>query len=319
MSQRLNSILNRTKGDRLIWAVVLILSLVSLLAVYSSTGSLAYKQQKSGNFYLIKQVMILGFGLLIIYWVHKVNYARFAKWAVFLYLVSIPLLLWTLVFGTSVHEGSRWIKIPLVNLTFQTSDLAKLALFMFLARMLSIKQSVIKSFKEGFIPVMVPVLLTCALIAPANLSTALMLGFTCTLIFFIGRVKFAHLGVLLLVGIMGLGVIYGISKLMHGRAKTWEGRASNFFNKKGDDYQVQQAKIAIALGGLTGKGPGNSVQCNFLPHSDSDFIYAIIIEEYGLLGGAFLILLYLVFLWRSIVIFRRCPYAFGAFLAVGLS
>lgn len=320
----MKQILSRTKGDKMIWAVVLMLSLISLLAVYSSTGSLAYKQQKHASYFLIKQIMVLGLGLLIIYWVHKVNYARFAKWSVFMYLISLPLLLWTLFFGTSIHEGSRWLRIPVVNLTFQTSDLAKLALFMFLARVLSIKQPVIKDFRKGFIPVLVPMLLTCLFIAPANLSTALMLGFTCTLMFFIGRIQVKHLFVLFLAGVMGIAFIYGVSKLTgFGRADTWEERVKDFFGKKTaekpENYQVLQAKIAIASGGITGKGPGNSVQCNFLPHPYSDFIYAIIIEEYGLLGGAVVIILYLVFLWRSIVIFRRCPYAFGAFLAVGLS
>lgn len=309
----------------MIWTVVVLLSLISLLAVYSSTGSLAYRSQKNASYFLIKHVMVLGFGIVIMYWVHKVNYARFARWAVFLYLLSLPLLVWTLFFGTTLNEGSRWLRIPVVNLTFQTSDLAKLALFMFLARVLSIKQPVIKSFKEGFLPVLVPMLLTCALIAPANLSTALMLGATCTIMFFIGRIQVSHLLLMFVVGIMGVGVIFGVSKLTgKGRAKTWEKRIATFFNKKEaadetDDYQVEQAKMAIANGGITGRGPGNSIQRNFLPHPYSDFIYAIIIEEYGMLGGALIIFLYLLFLWRSIVIFRRCPYAFGAFLAVGLS
>jgi cell division protein FtsW len=186
-------LLNKTKGDQVIWAVVMVLSLISLLAVYSSTGSLAYRSEKASSFFLLKQVMVLGLGLLIIYWVHNINYTKFAKVAVVLYLCSLPLLIYTLAFGAEINKGSRWIKLPVVNLTFQTSDLAKLALFMFLARVLSMKQPVIKDFRKGFIPVLVPMLLTCAFIAPANLSTALMLGVTCSIVFFIGRVRVQHL------------------------------------------------------------------------------------------------------------------------------
>src|SRR6185369_9820144 len=173
MADHMKNILKRTNGDKVIWGVVLVLSFISLLAVYSSTGSLAYRMEKNSVYYLAKQVMVLGLGLLIIYLVHNVNYTRFAKIAVVLYLLSLPLLLYTLFFGTSLNEGSRWIKLPVINLTFQTSDLAKLALFMFIARVLSMKQADIKDLKKGFIPVLLPMLFTCALIAPANLSTAL--------------------------------------------------------------------------------------------------------------------------------------------------
>ncbi|MBS1689409.1 MAG: FtsW/RodA/SpoVE family cell cycle protein [Bacteroidetes bacterium] len=332
----MSKLLKQTKGDQVIWGVVLILSFISLLAVYSSTGSLAYRMEKNASYYLIKQLMVLVLGVLIIYWVHKINYTKFAGVAIVLYLLSLPLLFYTLFFGTKLNEGSRWIRLPLINLTFQTSDLAKLALFMFLARMLSVKQNSIKDFKKGFMPVLIPVLLTCALIAPANLSTALMLGFTCCILFFIGRVQVKHIMLLAVAGIIGVVLLFTVSKLTgFGRASTWEQRIEDFAGKKKESannvkslaaeakqqgtYQVMQAKIAIANGGLTGRGPGNSLQRNFLPHPYSDFIYSIIIEEYGLVGGAIIIMLYLLFLWRSILIFRRCPYAFGAFLAVGLS
>ncbi len=323
----MNQLFKRTKGDQVIWAVVIVLSFISLLAVYSSTGSLAYRMDKNSSYYLIKQLMVLGLGLLIIYWVHKVNYTKFARIAILLYLISLPLLIYTLFFGTTLNEGSRWIRLPVINVTFQTSDLAKLALFMFLARIMSVKQAVIKEWKKGFMPVLVPVLVTCALIAPANLSTALMLGFTCCILFFIGRVKVSHIALLAFAGLIGVVMLFTVSKITgFGRAATWEQRIHDFIGKddengkkKEDVYQVQQAKIAIANGGVTGRGPGNSQQRNFLPHPYSDFIYSIVIEEYGLIGGAALIVLYLLFLWRSILIFRRCPYAFGAFLAVGLS
>ncbi len=325
MADRMKQLLTKTKGDQVIWGVVLLLSFISMLAVYSSTGSLAYRMEKNSSYYLVKQVMVLGLGLLITYWVHRVNYTKFARVAVILYLLSLPLLIYTLFFGTSLNEGSRWIKLPVINLTFQTSDLAKLALFMFLARVLSMKQAVIKDMRKGFIPVLLPMLFTCALIAPANLSTALMLGATCSILFYIGRVQVKHLMLLALVGFIGVCVLFTVSKITgFGRAKTWQQRIEDFGGKKKDGapedvYQVQQAKIAIANGGVTGRGPGRSLQKNFLPHPYSDFIFSIIIEEYGLLGGAVVVTLYLLFLWRSILIFKRCPFAFGAFLAVGLS
>jgi cell division protein FtsW len=301
--------------------------MISLLAVYSSTGSLAYRMDKNASYYLLKQLMVLGLGLMIIYWVHKVNYTKFARIAVVLFLFSLPLLIYTLFFGATLNEGSRWIKLPVINLTFQSSDMAKLALFMFLARILSIKQAVIKDFKKGFLPVLLPVLVTCALIAPANLSTALMLGFTCCILFFIGRVRVKHIMILGIAGVIGLAGLFIVSKATgFGRAATWEKRIMNFAgagsedaDKKGDDFQVLQGKIAIASGGFFGKGPGHSEAKDYLPHGYSDFIYANIIAEYGLFGGAVVVFLYLLFLWRSILIFKRCPFAFGAFLAVGLS
>jgi cell division protein FtsW len=282
---------------------------------------------KNASYYLVKQLSVLAVGLAIIYLVHRVNYTKFARISVLAYVISLPLLLYTLFFGTAINSGSRWIRLPVVNLTFQTSDLAKLALFMFLARLLSIKQDSIKDLKKGFIPVLVPVLLTCALIAPANLSTALMLGATCCILFFIGRVQVKHIGMLALAGVVGVALLFVVSKATgFGRAATWEKRIADFRGgndenggKKEEVFQVQQAKIAIANGGVFGRGPGHSLQRDYLPEAYSDFIYSSIIEEYGLIGGAFLVLLYLTFLWRSIMLFRRCPYAFGAFLAVGLS
>jgi cell division protein FtsW len=198
---------------------------------------------------------------------------------------------------------------------------------MFLARLLSIKQGSIKDLKKGFLPVLAPVFLTCAFIAPANLSTALMLGATCCILLYIGRVQVKHIGMLALAGIVGLVLLFAISKATNfGRAATWEKRIADFRGgndengvKKEEVFQVQQAKIAIANGGLFGRGPGHSLQRDYLPEAYSDFIFSSIIEEYGIVGGAVLILLYLTFLWRSIILFRRCPYAFGAFMAVGLS
>lgn len=324
----------KLKGDTIIWSVIIILSIISLIAVFSTTRTLAYKMNKDASHYLIKQLSFLAFGWLVMYWVHKINYTKFAKLSQIMFWISIPLLIYTLFFGANLNGGARWVRLPVINLTFQSSDFAKLALFMYLARLLSIKQEVIQDLKKGFLPILIPVLLVCALIAPANLSTALMLMATCSLLFFIGRASLKHIMLLGVIGILGMALIFGLSKLTGwGRAATWEKRIESFFQepdpqeKKGatyaaiddDKFQVTQAKIAIANGGLTGLGPGKGLQRDTLPEAYSDFIFASIIEEYGLLGGAILIFLYLLFLWRSILIFRRCPYAFGAFLAVGLS
>lgn len=331
----------KTKGDKVIWAAVVVLALISLLVVYSSTGTLAYRLSKSNESYLFKQVVFIAIGIMIIYFLHKVNYKLYSQIARLLFILSIPLLVYTLFFGVRLNEGSRWIRLPIIQMTVQTSDLAKLALFMYMSRLLSKKQDVIKDFKKGFLPVIIPVGLICLLIAPANLSTALLIGATSMLLMFIGRVSTRHL--LLVIGIALVPVMILISAAvihhkqnngeivkaethskLFGRVNTWINRVENFMYggadaDDDDNYQVNQAKIAIAKGGWMGVGPGNSEQRNFLPHPYSDFIFAIIIEEYGLMGGVFITFIYLVFLYRCIRIFRRCPYAFGAFLALALS
>lgn len=315
-------ILNKIKGDKVLWFVVLALACFSVLAVYSATRTLEWKLDKRSGFYLFKQVMELGLGFLIIFLVHRMNYAKFARWSKILFYISIPLLLYTLFFGVTLNQGSRWIAIPGAGRTIQSSDLAKLSIFLFLSLTLSRKQQVIKSFTKGFLPVLIPVLIICALIAPANLSTALLLGAACCMLFFIGRVDIKHIGLLIGVGIVGIALIFALSKAFDfGRASTWEKRIENFRGggDEDDNFQVTQASIAVANGMIFGKGPGNSEVKDVLPHPYSDFIFAIIVEEYGLLGAMVLIGLYMLFLWRSILIFKRCPYAFGAFLALGLS
>lgn len=340
-----NNLLKKTKGDKVIWALVVLLTLVSLLAVYSATGSLAYKNYKGNTeIFLFKQIAFILGGIMVIYFAHLVNYTFYsaaAKWA---FLISLPLLFYTLFFGVKMNEGSRWIRLPLINQTMQTSDFARLALFMYLARLLSKKQDVIKDLKKGYLPVIAPVVVTCALIAPANLSTALLLGASCMMLLFIGRVSTKHL--LMTIGLAAIPLVLLItaavirhgknndtetattvtvkkSSTLFGRVDTWIGRVESFIygSKDVDDdaYQVNQAKIAISKGGVFGVGPGNSTTRDYLPQAYNDFIYAIIIEEYGLLGGAFIMFIYLVFLYRCIRIYKRCPYAFGAFLALGLS
>ena len=335
---------SRTRGDKVIWTTVVLLAVVSLLVVYSSTGLLAYKMYKGNTeVYLFKQFAFIMVGVMVIYFAHQVNYTIYSKVAKILFLISIPLLIYTLFFGVKLNEGSRWIRLPIINMTFQTSDLAKLSLFMYLSRLLSKKQDTIKDFRKGFLPVITPVAVVCVLIAPANLSTALLIGATSLMLLFIGRVSAKHLLLTMAFALIPVVILVMAAVIRHktddgvaekpraeGRSRltvrvgTWVSRVETFIygGKEDNDennYQVNQAKIAIAKGGILGLGPGNSQQRNFLPHPYSDFIYAIIIEEYGLIGGAFIVFIYLIFLLRSIRIFRRCPFAFGAFLALGLS
>ncbi len=194
------NLVSKTKGDRVIWGIVIILTLVSLLVVYSSTGSLAYKYSRSTESYLFKQFGFIILGVLIIYFAHRVNYTIYSRIALPLFIVSVLLLIYTLFFGQTLNAGTRWIKLPVINMTFQTSDLAKLSLFMYLSRQLSRKQAVIKDFKKGFLPIIIPVAITCLFIMPGNLSTALLIGGTSILIMFIGRVSTKH--ILLTIGII---------------------------------------------------------------------------------------------------------------------
>ncbi|MEC5142240.1 FtsW/RodA/SpoVE family cell cycle protein [Chitinophaga sp. 212800010-3] len=316
--------LYRTKGDKVIWAIVLFLSLVSLMAVYSATGSLAYRERGGHTeYYLLKQLIVLGMGLAIIYFAHRVNYTIYSRVAQIGFLISIPLLIYTLAFGRHLNDASRWISLPIINLTFQTSDVAKLAIFMYVSRQLSRRQNMIGDFKKGFLPIIIPVGIICILIMPANMSTALLLGASCMLLCFIGRVPVRYLASMVAAGAFLVVMLFMVAKLtpMEMRTKTWEKRIDNFMHGDHTEtpYQVQQANIAIAGGGILGKGPGNSTQRNFLPHAYSDYIYATIIEEYGMMGAFLILAAYMILLLRSIRIYKRCPYAFGAFLAVGLS
>ncbi len=318
----MQALLKKIHGDKYIWLVVFLLSVFSLLAVYSSTGTLAYKYQ-SGNteYYLLKHLSILVIGLGLMYLAHLVDYRYYSRIAQLLLYVSVPLLIITLFMGTTLNTTPRWLTLPVINLTFQTSDLAKLALIMFLARVISKKQDIIHDYKNAFIPIILPVVVICILIAPANLSTALMLFTTCVLIMFIGRVKIAHIAAMagIMIGVLSIMILILTLTPTRGRLETWKNRIENFMDKDSEPYQVTQSKIAIAKGGIIGNGPGNSHQRNFLPHPYSDFIYSIIIEEYGLMGGALMIFLYLLFLFRTIKIVAKSPNAFGSLLAVGLS
>lgn len=315
---------NNLKGDIYIWLVVCMLSLFGILAVYSSTGTLAYAKQ-SGNteFYLIKQGGMLLLGLFIMWLSHLVDYRYYSRLSQILLFIAIPLLFYTLVFGSNVNDARRWITLPLIGLSFQTSDLAKLAIIMFIARFLSKRQDEIDNNKKTLWPIVASIIIVCGLIAPANLSTALVLFMTCMVLLFIGRIPIKSLLALSGIAILFFGIMLAIIINLpgQGRVQTWKARIESFTDKKDatGSYQNQQAKIAIAKGGIFGVGPGKSSQRNFLPSPYADFIFAIILEEYGMIGGLFLIFLYLFFLFRCIRIVIKSPKAFGALLAVGLA
>jgi cell division protein FtsW len=323
----LQNIMSKLKGDRWIWIIVIILSGWSLLAVYSSVGTLAYKEGKGTEMYLLKHFSIIAIGFVLMYLSHKLDYRYYAGISKILMGITIPLLLFTLVFGSSVNQASRWLTIPGIGMTFQTSDLAKLSLIVFLARMLSRKQEEIKDVKKAFLPIMGSVCGVFVLIAWANMSTAIMLFGVSVLLLLIGRISFKQIAIVS-AGVVLLGIIVvsiGPRRATYySRVKTFLGvekkeeSASPVSFQDDKNYQANNAKIAIATGGLFGKGPGNSVQRNVLPHPYSDFIYAIIIEEYGTVGGVILLFLYLAFMYRCIRIVTMSPKAFGTFLAAGL-
>ena len=312
------------KGDKAVWLVVLLLAILSILTVYSSIVTLAYKY-KGGDtvYYLMKHLFILvvGFGLML--GAHNLNYKYYSRISQLAIFISVPLLAITLIFGANINDASRWLVIPVINQTFQTSDLAKLALIMYLARLLYKKQDNIQDFKSAFLPIMVPVLLVCGLILPANFSTAAMLFTTCLIIMFIGRVNIKYILSLIGIGITSLILLLAIASAkpdLLPRMGTWAKRVESFSaGGSSGNYQADQAKIAIASAYPFGKGPGGSTQRNFLPHPYSDFIYAIVIEEYGLAGGVGVIILYLILFYRGIKIAQKAEKSFGTFLAVGLS
>lgn len=299
---------------------------MSLLLVYSSIVTLAYRHHDGNTlYYLFRHGFILVVGMGLMYLAHKVKFSYYSKIAQLALYVSIPLLFFTLLMGTNLNSANRWLTIPVINQTFQTSDLAKLALIMYIARFLAIKQDVIKDFQKGFLPLLVPIFVVCGLILPADLSTAAMLFVNCLILLFIGRASLKHMGLLVLAGIFALGMVYMTGKAMpgtFGRLDTWINRVETFSSpdeaSSNANYQTDQSKIAIAKGGLVRLAPGKSVQRNFLPHPYSDFIYSIVIEEYGLLGGIGFVLLYLMLLFRSIKIAANCPRTFGSLLAIGI-
>jgi cell division protein FtsW len=313
------ALLANVKGDRWIWLIVIMLSVISTLAVYSSIGTLAYTKGVGVESILAKHVFMIAMGIVLMYISHRLDYRYYAGISKLLMIITIPLLIYTLFFGSHINHASRWLPIPGTGLSFQTSDLAKLALITYLARILSRKQENIKDVKESFIPIMGSVCLVFALIGPANLSTGLMLFGVSILLLIMGRISVKQISVVCLVGAVLLaGMLF-----LGGRRATHISRVKAFFHPELADqdklFQGNHAKIAIATGGFFGKGPGRSTERNYLPEAFSDEIFAIIVEEYGLFGGIVVISIYLFLLYRCIKIVTKAPKAFGALLAAGLS
>ncbi len=303
------------QGDPVIWLVVICLSVFGILVVYSATGSLAYRAGVNTEKFLIRHTIMVGLSLFVMWVAHKIDYRYYAKLTHFALLLSVPLLLYAWQWGSQVNGANRWIVLPFVGLQFQPSDLAKLALIAALATMLAKRQQKIDDFKESLIPMLAWCGGICALIAMTNISTAVMLFATCMLLLFIGRVPVKYLAMLLVVGAFAGFVAMKVGQ----RGETAMNRVRSFLNPTEVPYQAQVANMAIATGGILGNGPGESIQRNFLPEAYSDFAYAIIIEEYGLVGGVVVLFLYLVLLYRGMRVVANSDRAFGGLLSAGLT
>lgn len=303
------------KGDQLIWAIVIALALMSVFVVYSATGALAYRNMESIEHYLFKHTGLILLSLGAMWVAHKIDYRYYSKLSKLGLWLSIPLLIYAWKAGVNLNDASRWITIPIINQIFQPSDLAKLSLIAAMAGMLSKRQQNIGDFKEVIIPMVLWSGVICGLIAMADLSSAVLLFATAMLLMFIGRVPVKYLAML-----VGVGAIAGALAMSIGqRGDTAKSRITSFFNETELPYQAEQSRIAIASGGVFGKGPGKSDQRNFLPHPYSDFVYAIIIEEYGMIGGIVILLLYLALLYRGMKAVANSDRAFGGLLSAGLS
>ncbi|SET57954.1 FtsW/RodA/SpoVE family cell cycle protein [Hymenobacter actinosclerus] len=305
------------KGDPILWGIVLLFSLISIAVVYSATGTLAYKS-RGGNteYFLFKHTSLIVLGLLFMWLAHRIDYRHYSRISLYALLASVPLLIFTFVMGSTLNEASRWLTIPVINQTFQPSDLAKLALITHLASMLSRRQQHVGDFKTTLLPVMLWVGVICGLIILSNASTALLLFVTCLLLMFIGRVPLKQMAVMVAIGV----VVGGVGLAAGQRWKTVQSRIESFTDKsKPVPFQLEHAYIAEATGGLFGKGPGKSTERNIMPHPYSDFIYAIIIEEYGLFGGVVVLFLYLAFLYRGLKTVMNSAGAFGGLLSAGLT
>ena len=325
------------QGDKVIWMIVALLALTSLLAVYSATGTYANTRYAGNNTYvLLRHAATLFIGLVAVYIAHLPKYTFYTRLLCLLLFVSVPLLIYTLAFGVDLNDAQRTIRI--FGISFQSSDFAKVALIGYLSRELTVRQDRIHDFKQAFLPLMIPILLVVGLIFPENFSTAAMLFVACMVLLFVGRINMKYLMIFIggAVLVMSLYIII-VLNVAEDRKRTglWLQRVENYIEsfKKDDDkdaaeiakqeneedYQIIQSKIAIAGGGVFGKAPGRSTQRNYLPHPYSDFIFAIIVEEYGLLGGIFVVMLYLILLYRAVRIMVTIPQSFGGFVAFGLA
>ncbi len=319
-----NQLYAKLRGDRVIWMIVAVLSIYSILTVYSASTAEAYRLS-GGNTEaaMFKHTTLILFGLFLTYVCYLTPYIQYSKMAPYLMLITIPLLVYTMAFGVELNEATRWVRVPFVGLTFQPSDFAKIALIIYVARAISSKQEYIDDFNDAFMPIIIPILIVCGLIAPDDLSTAAVLFFTCLLMMFMGRVNLKYILLLMFLGVVLFSFLVTLGTIFPDtvRIGTWIKRLTAFwYGEAGaENIQVLQSKIAIANGEWFGVGPGNSMQRNFIPASNSDYIYAIIFEEYGLIFGGFVILfLYVALFFRVVTIVTRSPKAFGAMLALGL-
>jgi cell division protein FtsW len=322
------SIFANIKGDKAIWAIVALLALFSFLPVYSASSNLAYLYGDGNTLkFLFKHFAHLLLGFAILYGVHRIPYHYFRGLSIIALPVIFILLLVTLSQGTTIAgaTASRWIRIPFIGVGFQTSTLAAVVLMTYVARYLSKIKDKVVTFKETILPLWLPVFLVLGLILPANFSTTAIIFAMIVTLMFIGGYPLRYLMIIMGAGIIGLGMFYGFAKVANIesltiKVNTWENRVSNFLDSEDTegDYQIERAKIAIASGGVTGLGPGKGVQKHFLPQSSSDFIYAIIVEEYGLLGALFLLTMFLLLLFRLIIVVHKSSSFFGKLLVIGV-
>ncbi len=324
----MNKLLINIKGDKPLWVVFILLASFSFLPVYSSASNLAYLYGDGNTFsYLFKHFIHLSLGFCLMYMVHKIPYRYFRGISILMIPIILVLLAYTIFqpsISDSITNSNRWIRIPIVGFGFQPSTLASIIILIYVARYLSKIKDKLITFSQSILPLWVPVFLTISLILPANFSTSAILFSMVMLLCFLGGYPIKYL-----IGILSSTVILfsifilsvkAYPDLFPNRVDTWKSRIENFVDSKEtkSNYQIEKAKIAIATGGITGLGPGKSVQKNFLPQSSSDFIFAIIVEEYGLIGGLTLIFLYLWFLFRVIIISNKSNSVFGSLLAIAL-
>jgi cell division protein FtsW len=314
------------KGDKAIWGVVALLALFSFLPVYSASSNLVYVVGNGTTMgHLIKHGLLLFLGFGIIYGVHKIPVHFFKGLSLIAMPIMLLLLIYTLAQGATVEgaNASRWIQLPLVGITFQTSNLAAVVLMIYVARYLTKIKDKDITFKESILPLWVPVFVVVSLILPANFSTAAIIFFMVLVLCFLGGYPLGYLSGMVGAGLLGLVffvlTVKAFPEAFPNRIDTWMSRVESFWDPADTegDYQIEKAKIAIASGGIVGNGAGKSVMKNFLPQSSSDFIYAIIIEEYGLVGGLALMFFYLLLLFRIVVVANGNATVFGKLLVVG--
>ena len=324
----MNNIFANIQGDKTLWAVLILLAGFSFLPVYSAASNLAYVSGSGNTFnYLFKHFIHLSLGFTFMYLMQKIPYHYFRGISILMIPVVIVLLLYT-IFQPSVTDSltntNRWIKIPFVGFTFQPSTLAGVILMIYVSRYLAKIKDIDVRFSQTILPLWIPTLFILLLILPANFSTTAIIFSMVILLCFVGGYPIKHLLAIVLSGILVLSIfiltIKAYPEIFPNRVDTWKSRIENFVNKENttENYQIEKAKIAIATGGVRGLGPGKSVQKNFLPQSSSDFIFAIIIEEYGLIGGLFLLTVYALFLLRIIIISNKAESVFGSLLVIAL-